>query len=329
MSRVRSRRLIGGTLAAATLLGLGVALPAGSQAAEAAPVTQKQISTYVLPGQNTYPEGIVRQVGTKYFYVGSTTDGTIYRGRTDQKRLKVFVPGGTNGRTSAVGMKIRSGRLIVAGGPTGRVWVYSLKTGGLLHVFDSGVRKNTLINDIAIAPNGDAYATDSYHPALYRITAAQLNSKKAHQKLLKAVDFTGTKVKYKSGQINGDGVVVSPDGRFVLMSDIADVGVYQINTRTGSIRKIDLGTDDIGPDGMLLRGNKLYSITSLYHPEGEVSEIRLNKDFSKGTVLRRINGQGMDVPSTGAFDGRDLLVVNYQWQIKNPHLPFSVVRVKL
>jgi len=35
----------------------------------------------------------------------------------------------------------------------------------------------------------------------------------------------------------------------------------------------------------------------------------------------------MGRPSTAAFDGRDLLVVNFQFQVTEPHPPFDVVRV--
>ncbi|MDQ0370045.1 SMP-30/gluconolactonase/LRE family protein [Catenuloplanes indicus] len=223
-------------------------------------------------------------------------------------------------------MKIADGRLIVAGGATGKVFVYAAGTGALLHVFDSGVRTG-LVNDVAIAPNGDAYVSDSFHPVLYRITAAQLAARTVHQTLRTAVDLRGTQVAYEDG-INGNGLVVTADGRYVLLADTNSYALYRISTRTGAVTTVDLGgVDDIGPDGMLLRGGQLYSITSLDHPEGEISVLRLSGDYSRARVVRRINGAGMHMPSTAAFDGRDLLVVNFQWMVENPELPFTVVRV--
>ncbi|MEU0677237.1 hypothetical protein ABZ330_30915 [Streptomyces sp. NPDC006172] len=35
----------------------------------------------------------------------------------------------------------------------------------------------------------------------------------------------------------------------------------------------------------------------------------------------------MHSPSTAAFDGHDLLVVNFHFQIAEPKLPFDVVRI--
>lgn len=86
---------------------------------------------------------------------------------------------------------------------------------------------------------------------------------------------------------------------------------------------------DIGADGLLLRDGKLYSVTSVFHPEGEISVLRMSKDYSRAQVQRRINGRGMDFPSTAAFDGNDLLVINFQYQKTEPDLPFTVVRVRL
>ncbi|MET7683020.1 SMP-30/gluconolactonase/LRE family protein [Streptomyces sp. NPDC005423] len=322
MSRKIARRRLGATLAAVTsLLVLGSA-----SAADAVPHRPSAIDRYIVPGEQTHPEGIARQAGTPYFFVSGTNDGAIYRGRVDRRELEVFLPGGEDGRTTAVGMKISHGRLIVAGGATGKVFVYDVRSGALLHVFDSGAR-NTLVNDVAIAPDGDAYVTDSYNPALYRITAAQLASEQVDQELHVAVDFEGTQVTYEDG-INGNGVVVTADGRYVLMADTNSRALYRISTSTGVITHMDLGGgSDIGADGLLLRGDHLYSITSLDHPEGEISILRLSHDYARLEVVRKINGKGMDHPSTAAFDGRDLLVVNFQWMIDHPDLPFTVVRV--
>ncbi|MFD4641062.1 SMP-30/gluconolactonase/LRE family protein [Lentzea sp. NPDC058436] len=317
-------RALGGVLTAALAFSaLAPATPAGAHGRE-------PISRYVVPGDKAYPEGIAHEPGSPYFYVSGTTDGTIWRGRLDQPRLRVFLPGGQHGRTTAVGMKISQGRLIVAGGATGKVFVHSVHTGQLLHVFDSGTRDG-LVNDVAIAPNGDAYVSDSIRPVLYRITSAQLKSRQVEQPLRTAVSFVGTPVKYEpEGVINGNGLVVTPDGRYVLMADTNSQAFYRISTRTGAVLPIDLGgVTDIGSDGLLLRGGKLYSVTSLFHPEGEISVLQLNDDYSRAKVQHRINGRGMDVPSTAVFDGGDLLVVNFQYQIAEPNLPFTVVRVKL
>ncbi|GAA2694935.1 MULTISPECIES: SMP-30/gluconolactonase/LRE family protein [Actinosynnema] len=318
-----------GTALAATLLLTPLTPPAAAShhPADHHPAPQHRVDRYTVPGDRAYPEGIARDPGTPHFYVSGTTDGTIWRGHVGRPTLEPFLPAGQHGRTTAVGMKITGGRLVVAGGATGKVFVHSTRTGALLHVFDSGARDG-LVNDVAIAPNGDAYVTDSFRPVLYRITAAQLASPQVHQPLRTFVDLTDSPVRYEEG-INGNGLVVTPDGRHVIMADTNSQAFYRVSTRTGAVTPVDLGgVTDIGSDGLLLRDGDLYSVTSLFHPEGEISVLRLSEDDSRATVLRRINGRGMDVPSTAAFDGDDLLVVNFQYQIAEPNLPFTVVRVR-
>jgi hypothetical protein len=38
---------------------------------------------YVLPGEQVFPEGVAYQSDTGDFYVGSTTDGTVFRGNVE------------------------------------------------------------------------------------------------------------------------------------------------------------------------------------------------------------------------------------------------------
>jgi sugar lactone lactonase YvrE len=76
--------------------------------------------------------------------------------------MSPFLAGGADGRTTAIGMKVdRQGRLFVAGGGTGAVWVYDTKTRTLIRKFESGFSGQQFLNDLVIAPNGDVFVTDS------------------------------------------------------------------------------------------------------------------------------------------------------------------------
>jgi hypothetical protein len=48
---------------------------------------------YVLPGEQVFPEGVAYQSDTGDFYVGSTTDGTVFRGNVQgsPKEAEVFL----------------------------------------------------------------------------------------------------------------------------------------------------------------------------------------------------------------------------------------------
>ncbi|MCD9877913.1 SMP-30/gluconolactonase/LRE family protein [Streptomyces guryensis] len=315
-------------VAVASLLVLGAAAPAlaasgGDTAHHPAPLP----ASYSIPGDKTYPEGIARQHGKPYFYVGSTSDGTIYRGDIRQPATRVFLPGGQDGRVSVAGMKTDgAGRLIVAGGATGKVFVYDTRTRALLHVFDTG-RTDVFLNDVALAPNGDAYISDSTHPALWHITAAELRGSTVHQPLRVGVDLNHTPMVYNAG-FNGNGLVVTHDGRYVLLADYNDYAFYRVDLRTHQVVPIDLGgAKGISGDGLLLRGNTLTAVTELDNPDGQIAVLKLSHDYTRAHLVRTVHGHGMHSPSTAAFDGRDLLIVNFQFQMADPHLPFDVVRV--
>jgi hypothetical protein len=76
------------------------------------------------PSTHGNPEGVATRGGGKVFFVGATGDGTIYRGTVGNPTVTEFIPGAAG--KSAVGMKIRGGKLYVAGGMTGKIYVYSL-----------------------------------------------------------------------------------------------------------------------------------------------------------------------------------------------------------
>ena len=330
---VRLRRTRAAAVAVASLLVLGgaahaLAPPGGAQShTPLPPHPGPHPPPNTHPGAKTYPEGIARQHGTPYFYIGSTSDGTIYRGDVHQTATQVFLPGGQDGRVSVAGMKTdRAGRLIVAGGATGKVFVYDTRTRTLLHVFDTG-RSDVFLNDVALAPNGDAYISDSIHPALWHITAAQLTSTTVQQPLRVGVDLSGSPLVYDDG-FNGNGLVVTGNGRYVLLADYNDYAFYRVDLNTHQVVPIDLGgAKGVSGDGLLLRGDTLTAVTELDHPEGQISVLKLSHDYTRAKLVRTVHGHGMHSPSTAAFDGCDLLIVNFQFQIADPELPFNVVRV--
>src|SRR5262245_4201515 len=99
----------------ALLVALVAAVGAGARAAAfPAPIA--------LPN-GFQPEGIATGRGAT-FYVGSIPTGAIYRGNLRTGEGTVLVQG-AQGR-AALGLKVdRRGRIFVAGGPTGKAFVYS------------------------------------------------------------------------------------------------------------------------------------------------------------------------------------------------------------
>ncbi|KQY25277.1 hypothetical protein ASD16_07570 [Cellulomonas sp. Root485] len=317
---MRSRRSLYAALAA--LLLLGFAAPPAS--------AHDRPTEYLLDPAGTaaaaiFPEGIAARGDT--FYVGSTTDGTIYRGDLHSPTATPFLPGGADGRTSAVGMKVDGRTLFVAGGGTGRVFAYDVRTGeltGSWQVEQTGAP--TFLNDIAISPRGDVYVTDSLRPALYRIASTDRRTT-AVETLSTFVDFTGTALTYTTG-FNVNGIVVSPDGRYAVVAQSNTATLYRVGLRDRSVVPVEGVT--VAGDGLVLTGRTLYAVER-QGDVGYIVTIALDHHLTSGTVISRTTDPGFDDPTTAALVGRSLLVVNSQFGERaagEQPGPFTVSRVR-
>ena len=113
------------------------------------------------------PEGIASGRGTS-LYVGSIPTGAVWKGDARTGQGDVLVPG-QPGVRSAIGIKVdRRNRLFVAGGATGKAFVYDARTGADLASYqlapaDTAV---TFINDVVVTHRA-AFFTDSRNQQLY------------------------------------------------------------------------------------------------------------------------------------------------------------------
>lgn len=321
------------------LLILGLTLAAcggetstgGSEDTEQKETTEAvaSVGRYVLPGEEVYPEGIAYDPRTGNFFVGSTTDGTIFRGNVgvDQGEAEVFLEPGSDGRQVATGMKVdKTGRLFISGGNTGRIFVYDTASGGLIRAFDTPESRMTFINDVAVTPNGDAYFTDSMRPTLFRVPAAPDGLGELEEWL----DFEGTPVKYGEG-INLNGIVPTEDGRYLITVQSNTGKLYRIDTGSKEVTEIDLGGETLtNGDGLLLDGQTLYVVRN---QQGLIVPVELSEDFASGEVGESFSDPSFHYPTTIAqYDDR-LLVVNSQFDRRQsgqePELPFTVSSIEI
>ncbi len=284
------------------------------------------IGQYVLPGENVFPEGVAYQPSTGDFFVSSTGDGTIFRGNVRRGVAEPFLEGGADGRTTAIGLEIDDarGRLFVAGGGTGRMFVYDVRDGSLVETFQTE-RAPTFINDVTVVPNGDAFFTDSQSPVLYRVYAEN-DSLEAEEWL----DFTGTPLQYQPG-FNLNGIVSDAEGRYLVVVQSNTGKLFRIDTDSKAVAEIPVSGGELtNGDGLVLAGGILYVVRN---QQGLIVKLQLAEDLSSATVLGSTADPSLTYPTTAAIAGERMLVVNSQFNNRGeglqPVLPFTISSIPI
>jgi sugar lactone lactonase YvrE len=300
-------------LTAAVALAVAVAVPAA-----AAPTRDSYLLKPVdAAADQIFPEGIATD-GQQYF-VGSTTDGTVYRGTLAGRVATPFLLGGADGRTSLTGLKFDAGQLLAAGAATGRFFAYDIESSELVGSYQVQPAPSTaapsFLNDETVTADGSVYITDSNRPFLYRV--GQDRATDGVEPLEVFLDFTGTALEYTAG-FNVNGIASSADGRYLVLAKSNTRDLYRVDLTTKAVSKIDLGGAPVAGDGLVLDGTTLYAIerqTVAGQPEqvGYVVKIALAPDLGSGTVVSRTTDPSFDDPTTAALTGGRLLVVNSQF----------------
>jgi hypothetical protein len=182
------------------------------------------------------PEGIDFGRGPT-FYVGSIPSGAVYRGDARTGAGAVLVPPQAGRQASGLKYDGRRDRLFVAGGLTGQAYVYDAATGATLATYQLTAPGTGLVNDVVLTRDA-AYFTDSFRPVLYRVPLApngDLAPGGAEE-----IPLSGDYVSVP-GQLNGNGIAATPDGRTLLLVNSATGALYRVDPATGVADQVDLG----------------------------------------------------------------------------------------
>jgi DNA-binding beta-propeller fold protein YncE len=282
---------------------------------------------YVLPGEQVFPEGVAYRSDTGDFYVGSTTDGTVFRGNVEggPKEAEVFLEPESDGRTTAIGMEVDAkGRLFIAGGDTGRIFIYDTESADLVRRLDTPDAEATFLNDVAVTPDGDAYFTDSLRPVLFRVSSTGDRVGEAEPWL----NFEGTPAAYEEG-FNLNGIDATEGGRYLVAVQSNTGELFRIDTESREVVEINLGGESlVNGDGLLLDGRTVYVVRN---EQELIVPVKLSGEYISGEVGEPFSDPSFAFPTTVAkTDGR-LLVVNSQFDKREgePELPFTVSSVKV
>ena len=261
------------------------------------------------------PEGIAVGPGST-LYVGSIPSGAVYRADARTGRGALLVPG-REGR-SAIGLDHAGDRLYVAGGATGRAYVYEAETGREVAAPLLAPSGQAFINDVVVT-GGSAYFTDSLNPAIYRVDVATLD--------VAAVPLSGD-IRYEPG-FNANGVEATPDGRALVVVQTNTGELFTVDPQSGSTVRIRLDGGKLlaNGDGLLLDGRRLLVVQNL---DNQVTEVRLDVDRRTGAVTGRVRDPRFDAPTTVARLGDRLYVVNARVGLADPaRARYRVVSVAL
>ena len=202
------------------------------------------------------PEGIAAGRGSS-LYAGSIPTGAIWKADARTGQGEVLVPP-RPGERNAIGIKVdKRNRLFVAGGPTGKAFVYDAATGADLGSYQLAVPgEATFVNDVVVTSRA-AWFTDSAADQLYVLPLGRHGALPGQDEV-RTVEVGGDFVFGATGP-NLDGIVAGQGGRTLLSVETNSGKLFRINPRSGVAREVDLGEDTPLPngDGMLLAGRVL------------------------------------------------------------------------
>jgi sugar lactone lactonase YvrE len=265
------------------------------------------------------PEGITKGRGSTV-YVGSLVDGAIWKGNLRTGTGQILVPG-VSGQV-AVGTEYdrRTGRLWVAGGPTGLVRVYDARSGTLLETYDFG--PGGFLNDLVATRKG-VYVTDSFQQQLDVIPLGHHGTLPPPSAAF-SLPLTGD-IHYQAN-FNANGIVAKSGWLILVQSNTGQL--FRVNPRTANARVIKLkGTLDVtNGDGLELHGRTLYVVRNA---SNLVAVLRLGSSLHSARWVGDLTSPGnLDFPTTGAFALRRLWVVNARFTTPpTPTTPYWITRL--
>lgn len=280
--------------------------------------------SYALPGDTLFPEGIAYQRSSGKFYTGSVTSGDILEVDVQTGDVRTFASGAAQGRIAATGLKLdNQRRLWVCGGADNKIQVLN-KDGALLKSWDTkALFGSGFIND-CIIDDDFVYFTDSRIKKIYRTSV-----KGDPENLEEWLTFTDAQIPYTPTGINANGIVTTPDNKYLIIVVSSSGKLYRIDKDTKAIQEITLNTPVTSGDGLYLDNATLYvsrNATNLIFP------VTLNADHSQGTAGTGF-GNNLLFNTTIAKADKYFLVVNGQLNRRNsevgPQLPFTVSRVTI
>jgi sugar lactone lactonase YvrE len=268
------------------------------------------------------PEGIAIGKGPA-FYVGSIPTGAIYRGDLRTGEGAVLVP--PQSGHQAIGLKIdeRTRLLYVAGGPTGKAFVYNAQSGANVAAIPLNDGTNTFLNDVVVTGRA-VYITDSFRAQFYRIPLGK-GGRLPASPVVETIPLSGD-YQHVPGGFNVNGIAATPNGKTLIIVNSSLGALYLVDPLNGVATQIDLGGASVpSGDGILLAGKTLYIVQNFLN---QIAVVQLSQDLASGSVSGAITNPNFRIPTTIARFGNSLYAVNARFDTPpTPDTEYEVVKV--
>ncbi|MVU76354.1 superoxide dismutase [Nocardia sp. ET3-3] len=320
---------------AASVLLLALAACGNGDATTPSPAADHITTAYELP-DGAYPESLTADPRTGDVYASSFLTGAVYRATPGNPKAETFLPAGTDGRTTANGVKVdAAGRLWVIDHTTG-VALYDTGTRALLARFEQPAADKPFLNDLVITPDGSVYLTDSGRPVVYRIAPEQIADALAHGghggELRVFADLGAAKDPAAQQPMVLNGLAADDAGRFLIVVDMTNGELYRVSTvAQAAIRRVTVTGDGnaLNGDGLELHGDTLWVV---HNKDNAVSRWQLGEDGTKAELRHRVTDPALDIPTSIVHTGGHALVTVSQFDKNGPYgagtpAPFRIVEI--
>jgi hypothetical protein len=231
--------------------------------------------------------------------------------------MKTFSPARSGGRASAVGIVVNGRRVLVVDGGSGVLYAYDRDGKSLFAAKTPD--EGSFLNDIVVS-GGFAYVTDSFKPIVWR---APVNSS-GELALEPWLDLSTQGASYIEKTFNWNGIEATSVPGVLVAVDSASGALFRVDTTTKTVTKVGHGTDTVvNGDGLVVRGTSVWVVRNA---DGEVAEATMNQDWTNGSVSVLLQSDLFGFPTTADILGKQMLVVNSQFDKGGPVGPGTPTR---
>lgn len=294
------------------------------QIAAANPPVLNARLAYTIGEGDLLPEGIAYSAKTRKLYLG-TVKRKIVSIAEDGTYAQLVAPG-AGGLAAVVGVRVDDER--------GELWAVSnvikdktpdmvtglfrfrLADGKLIKAYPIESAEKEMLNDVAVAKDGSAYATASVSGALWRVAPGAEKAEK----------FMPDK-----SLPDPNGIAITPDGKYALVAGW--YGITRVDLRTKKMKLLQK-PDNVADgclDGLYLYKNEIVGVQNCVHETGRIMRYQTAFDWTtimSAKVLESYNPM-FDGITTAAIAGDELYFqANTQFQkLGKPNAKFDSIKI--